>query len=75
MGKESPEIEELHIYLLILCHFEPRQGEESFVISKPKARLMAPVCKPSIQETEIDSYKFKVSPGYIVNTNLTRVME
>lgn len=37
--------------------------------------MVAPACKPSIQETEIASYKFKVSLGYIVNTTLTRVME
>jgi hypothetical protein len=54
---------------------EGTQGEESFVISPKPGGMVAPACKPSIQETEIDSYKFKVSLGYIVNTSLTRVME
>lgn len=40
-----------------------------------KPGMVAPAYKPSIQETEIDSYKFKVSPGYTVNTSLTRIME
>lgn len=58
-----------------ICHLEGTQGEESFVISPKPGGMVAPACKPSIQETEIDSYKFKVSLGYIVNTSLTRVME